>query len=92
MFKYETNNMIENFTYPYMPEIEEENQLDNTSQKKDIKAINPTDMSIIDINVIPSTASLMQCESSSIEEIRAFKAKILAVHKARSKNYKEDLK
>lgn len=25
IFKYETNSMIENFTYPYMPEVEEEN-------------------------------------------------------------------
>lgn len=44
-------------------------------------------MSMIDINVIPSTASLMQCESSSIEEIRKFKAKITAVHKNYNKNY-----
>ena len=92
IFKYETNNMIENFTYPYMPEVEEENQLDSNAQKKEIRAINPNDMSMIDINVIPSTASLMQCESSSIEEIRAFKAKITAVHKNYNKNYQEDLK
>ena len=28
VFKYETDKLIENFTYPYMPVEEEENQLD----------------------------------------------------------------
>ena len=29
MFKYETNNMLENFTYPYMPEVIEDNGLND---------------------------------------------------------------
>ena len=29
VFEYETNRMIENFTYPYMPPEVEENQLDD---------------------------------------------------------------
>ena len=30
VFEYETNSMIENFSYPYMPKEEEENALDDT--------------------------------------------------------------
>lgn len=40
VFKYETNKLIENFTYPYMPVEAEENQLDDGQASRDIKIVN----------------------------------------------------
>ena len=84
--------MIENFTYPYQPKEEEDNILDVDTSAREIKAINVNVMQILDTSAIPSSASLLQCESSSIEEIKAFKEKLAAIHLAYNKNYKEDLK
>lgn len=89
VFKYETNHLIENFTYPYMPEVIEDNGLTDIHE---IKALNPYTMQIIDYSAIPSSAVLLQCESSSIEEIREFKQRLATVHKNYNKNWQEDLK
>ena len=59
MFKYETNHLIENFTYPYMPEVQEDNGLDDQVEQSEVKAINPHSMHIIDYSAIPSSAILL---------------------------------
>ena len=91
IFEYETNNLIENFTYPYMPKQEEETQLDMNSVSKDIHAINPHDMTILNLSAIPSSAKIMQCETSSLEETRNFKERLTRIHKEYNANYQEDL-
>ena len=92
VFEYETNSMIENFSYPYMPKEEEENALDGNDTPREVRAINPNNMQMIDISAIPSSSSLIQCEASGVEEVRAFKAKLIVIHKAYNENYLEDLK
>lgn len=87
VFEYETNSMIENFSYPYMPKEEEENALDGNDTPREVRAINPNNMQMIDISAIPSSSSLIQCEASGVEEVRAFKAKLIAIHKAYNENY-----
>ena len=84
--------MIENFTYPYMPKEQEDTGLEADSDRNEIRAINPHLMQIIDFSAIPSSAVLMQCESSSIEEIRMLKNRLAKVHKNYNKNWQEDLK
>jgi len=91
IFEYETNSMMENFTYPYAPLVEEEAQLDVNQASKDIHAINPLNMSILSLTAIPSSASLMQCESSSLEEIRVFRQRLHNTHRDYNENYQEDL-
>lgn len=68
--------MLENFTYPYQPKEEEENALDGDSQVE-VRAINPHNMTMIDITAIPSSANLIQCEASGFDEARAFRAKLM---------------
>jgi hypothetical protein len=65
VFKFETNNLIENFTYPYLPKEEELNDFDINNGQKEVRAINPYNMTLIDNSVIPSSANLLQCESTS---------------------------
>lgn len=82
VFEYETSRLIENFTYPYMPQEEEENQLDGGPARREIKAIDPASMNVVNIGAIPSSASLLACESSSAEEMRNFKERLTKIHKA----------
>ena len=84
--------MIENFTYPYMPKEEEEDALDSSRPNKEVRGINPYDMTILDHSAIPSSASLMKCESSSLEEIRVFKDRLTVIHKKYNEDYQADLK
>ena len=92
MFEYETNTMIENFSYPYMPKEEEENALDDTAEQREVKAINEANMTMVDIGAIPSSSSLILCEASAPEEIRAFKDRLTKIHKNYNEAYLEDLK
>ena len=56
---YETNQMIENFTYPYMPEEEKENLLDEAASKaKDVNVLTHK-MNILNFFGIPSSFNLM---------------------------------
>ena len=73
VFEYETNRMIENFTYPYLPKEEEENALDGADSNREVKAIDADSMTMLDSSAIPSTSSLILCEASGIEEVRAYK-------------------
>ena len=79
--------MIENFTYPYMPKEEVENELDGEKERNDIKAIDYNEMKHESITAVPSSATLLMCESSGIEELRAFKAKLTATHRAYNSNF-----
>ena len=92
VFEYETSRLIENFTYPYMPQEEEENQLDGGPPRTEVRAIDPSSMTIVNLAAIPSSASLVACESSSIEEMRAFKERLSKIHKDYNENYQDDLK
>ena len=92
VFEYETNSMIENFSYPYMPKEEEENALDDTAEQREVKAINAANMTMVDIGAIPSSSSLILCEASAPEEIRAFKDRLTKIHKNYNEAYLEDLK
>ena len=87
IFKFETHSMIENFTYPYMPKEEEEDTLDSNRPKKEVRSLNPYDMTILDHSAIPSSANLLKCESSSLEEIRVFKDRLNAIHKKYNEDY-----
>ena len=49
-------------------------------------------MHILDHSAIPSSAVLLQCESSSTEEIKAFKDRLAKVHKNYNRNWQEDLR
>ena len=91
VFKYETNKLIENFTYPYMPPEEEENELEGQS-RREVRVLSPDDMQILDYSGIPSSANLVECEASSIEELREYKQKLAKVHLNYNKNWQEDLK
>ena len=92
VFEYETNPMIENFTYPYAPRDEEIDHLDPEAAAKEVKALDPSTLAILDVCAIPSSATLLSAEASPIEELRAFKLKLAKVHKAYNANYKEDLR
>ena len=41
-----------------------------------MKAINPNNMTMIDIGAIPSSSSLILCEASAPEEIKTFKDRL----------------
>ena len=84
--------MIENFSYPYMPKEEEENALDDSEQVKEVRAINPVNMTMMDIGAIPSSSSLILCEASAPEEIKTFRDRLIAIHKNYNAKYQEDLK
>lgn len=56
IFKYETNKMLENFTYPYMPPEEKEDELEDHTESRDIRVLNANSMTIIDLEGIPSSA------------------------------------
>ena len=84
--------MLENFTYPYQPKEEEENALDGSDSVKEVKAINPNNMEMLSINAIPSSSNLILCEASGIDEVRAFKEKLSAIHKNYNDTYVDDLK
>ena len=92
MFEYETNRMLENFTYPYAIKEVEENGLDGNDIVKDVHAINSNNMTMIDICAIPSSSSLILCEASGAEEVKNFKEKLNLIHKTYNENYQEDLK
>ena len=92
IFKFETNKLVENFTYPYTPKEIEENALDESQQKKEVRVLNPIEMSVLDWEGIPSSATLVQCESSSIEELRVFKQRLVSIHKNYNVDWQEDLK
>lgn len=49
-------------------------------------------MKILDLDGIPSSAHLIRCDSSSIEELRAFKQRLAKIHLAYNENWQEDLK
>ena len=49
-------------------------------------------MNIVNIGAIPSSASLLACESSSGEEMRNFKERLTKIHKAYNSKYEEDLR
>ena len=74
VFKYETDKLIENFTYPYMPPEEESDGLEQNKDRHDIEVVSSDNMKIVNYEGIPSSANLAwRCESSSPEEIKEFK-------------------
>ena len=91
VFNYETNRMIENFTYPYAP-VEEEDDEFGGKAAKEIKGIDEDSMTMIDASVIPSSHTLLKCEASSMEEIREFKEKLNKIHLDYNENFQVDLK
>lgn len=92
VFKYETNKLLENFTYPYMPPEEEESEIEGEQTRREIRVLNYQNMQILDLNGIPSSSNLVECEASSLEEVRDFKKKLAKVHLNYNKNWQEDLK
>ena len=48
-------------------------------------------MSILSLSAIPSSAKLMQCESSSLEELRTFRQRLHEIHRNYNENYQDDL-
>lgn len=74
-----------------MPKEEEENALDDAASRE-IRVLNPNNLSILDLEGIPSSYTLVQCESSSIEEMRTFKQRLAAIHKNYNSEWQEDLK
>ena len=55
VFKYETNPLLENFTYPYMPPDKQTDELEEQSDLNDVHVLNPANMNILDHEGIPSS-------------------------------------
>lgn len=68
VFKYETHQLIENFPSHYYPtQFNEENTPTVNYKEKDnaeIKAINVSDLEIIDFRVIPSSFTILTCATN----------------------------
>ena len=88
IFKFETHSRaLKGFRMEGCPKEEEEDTLDSNRPKKEVRSLNPYDMTILDHSAIPSSANLMKCESSSLEEIRVFKDRLNAIHKKYNEDY-----
>ena len=92
VFKYETNPLLENFTYPYMPPDKQTDELEDQNDSSDVHVINAASMNIVDFEGIPSSAQLVSCESSSHDEMKKFKQRLAKIHLNYNKNWQEDLK
>jgi len=75
-----------------MPADEEEDALDESMDRHEIKVLNVNNIQIVDHEGIPSSAMIVRCESSSLEEVKAFKTRLAKVHLNYNKNWQEDLK
>jgi hypothetical protein len=58
----------------------------------DIKVINTSEFKIIDFRAIPSSASILLCNSSEIEDMNEFKSRKEQVQARYLSGYKQDLK
>lgn len=81
VLKYETNTLFENFPNNYLPiqfsdEPQSQDSLGLSQSKPQIyKFIQTGNFEITDYFGIPSSATLMQVESSNIEDTRSIKAR-----------------
>ena len=86
VFVMETSNMIENFTAPYMPAEESVNLLDEAEVSgREIKVVNPDDLSILNYRGIPSSMSLMTADAATPEEIAKYRQKQARIYDLRYK-------
>lgn len=95
VFKYETSTMTENFTYAYMPKEESVSVLDDgEASRREVRVLNPADLTILNYHGIPSSTNLMHAEATAPEELATFRKKQLAVLKAKygAKSQYEELK
>ena len=70
VFVYETSPMTENFTSAYMPKEENMTLIDEgEAELREIKVLNPADLSIKNHYGIPSSINLMKAEAATPEEV-----------------------
>ena len=75
MLKYETSPFWENFTANYLPSDFIQHEKSGSEKKKPEVYKSLQFFDILDFTVIPSSTAILQVESSSMEDIRAFKLK-----------------
>ena len=95
VFQMETSNMTENFTAPYMPKEESVSILDDSeSAAKEVRVLNPSELSILNYYGIPSSLNLMISEATTPEEMSTFKKKHVETLKVKhgKKSQYEELK
>lgn len=76
VFKYESSPLIENFPCHYLPKqfIQDTSESSIDSKPSEIvKVLLPSSGEIVDYQGIPSSTTILQMESSGIEDLRSFK-------------------
>ena len=75
-----------------MPADKQTDELENETDLNDVQVLNTDRLKILDFEGIPSSAQLVECESSSIDEMKVYKKRLAKIHLNYNKNWQEDLK